>query len=211
MFDFNKIKDFDNHIALSIPGYPVLTDLIRKYADYIIEEGTNVYDVGCSTGALLKSLPVFKGVQYYGIDNSRLLPDSEGDFHFIRADLKDYDSFKNASLVCSVFTLQFLSRITRRVVVDRIKEALNPGGAFVVCEKILSPSPRLQSITNSLYYEYKQQHFSADEILEKERALRSNMRIRSLKDLYGELSGIGTVEVFWKSYNFVGLICTRDT
>lgn len=209
MFDFNKIDDFDRHIALSIPGYKQLIAQIRQYAEYFIEEETNVYDIGCSTGLLLKRLPRFKRVRYIGIDNSSLLPESEDIYQFLQADLRLYERFENASLVCSVFTLQFLPTVVRRQVIDRIAEALVPGGAFIVCEKIFSPSAKLQNIINSLYYEHKQQFFNGDEILKKERDLRSNMRIRSMAELMEEVRFIGTTEVFWKSFNFVGLVVTK--
>ena len=38
-FDFNKIKDFDRHINLSIPDYENLTKQVETYAQYFIEEG----------------------------------------------------------------------------------------------------------------------------------------------------------------------------
>ena len=209
MFDFNKIDDFDRHIALSIPGYDKLTEQICQYAEYFIEQESNVYDIGCSTGKLMRLLPQFENVQYLGIDNSNLLPESVGNYHFLNADLGLYEGFENASLVCSVFTLQFLPSVARRKVIERIAEALNPGGAFIVCEKIFSPSAKLQNIINSLYYEHKQQYFGGDEILRKERDLRSNMRIRSMAELMDEIQFIGVTEVFWKSFNFVGLIVTK--
>lgn len=209
MFDFNEIDDFDRHIALSIPGYDNLTDRICQYAEYFIEQETNVYDIGCSTGKLLKRLPQFKRVRYVGIDNSKLLPESGGCYQFLNADLRLYERFENASLVCSVFTLQFLPSVVRRQVIERIEKALLPGGAFIVCEKVFSPSARLQNIINSLYYQQKRQHFNGDEILEKEQKLRSNMRIRSMSELLEELGFIGTIEVFWKSFNFVGLIVVK--
>jgi SAM-dependent methyltransferase len=74
-FSFGKMApSFRRHIEASIPGYKtgLIPDCVRQ-SERFVQPGTNVYDVGCTTGHLLarvrrvnnKARP---GVRYVGID-----------------------------------------------------------------------------------------------------------------------------------------------
>jgi tRNA (cmo5U34)-methyltransferase len=56
-FSFDTIQDFDQHILQSIPNYDILWNMIHSMSSYFVVEDTTIYDLGCSTGKLLKSLP----------------------------------------------------------------------------------------------------------------------------------------------------------
>ncbi len=80
-FSFDTIKNFDKHVSLSVPNYLLLQDTLVLIADYFLEDDKCVYDLGCSTGTLLKRLP-FKGKKI-GMDNSKnLLPSASDDIEF---------------------------------------------------------------------------------------------------------------------------------
>ena len=51
-FSFDTIQNFDEHILSSIPCYSLIIENIKSFAKYFIQENTNVYDIGCSTGKL---------------------------------------------------------------------------------------------------------------------------------------------------------------
>ena len=55
-FSFDTIENFSEHIELSIPNYSFVSEQIKNISDYFIEDFTNVYDIGCSEGSVLKSL-----------------------------------------------------------------------------------------------------------------------------------------------------------
>jgi tRNA (cmo5U34)-methyltransferase len=207
-FDFNKIDDFDNHINLSIPHYADLNNQILKYAEYFVEPGSRVIDIGCSTGELIKRLADLEEAEYIGIDNSNLLPEYHPRIEFCSEDLREFDRYEDSSLILSVFTLQFLPRDVREEVLDKVRLGLRKYGAFIMCEKTYSEDGRLQDMTNSMYYEYKSQHFTPEEILDKERALRNSFHCYRLEDLMEQARAIGKAEIFWRSYNFVGIIVT---
>lgn len=207
MFDFNTIDNFDEHISQSIPSYPFLIDTVKAITEYFVEDNTNVYDLGCSTGNLLKSFQNHSNVQYVGIDNSSLIPESTDKITFINNDLCDVP-LENASIISSMFTLQFLNRIKRKQIFENIKNGINKGGAVIICEKVYATTPKVQDILTSVYYEYKEKHFDVTSILKKERELRENMRIVSYDELLTECSQIGTCEIFWKFLNFVGILIT---
>lgn len=209
MFDFNKIKDFDKHISLSIPNYDRLTEQIVTYADYFLEWGYNVYDLGCSTGKHLKMLNKRSGIDYIGYDNSKLLPDNTEHCSFIRADLHDVQ-LKDACLIMSIFTLQFLPEKTREKILKEVKESLKTGGAFIVAEKVYCNDGKIQSIMDSAHREYKTQHFTPSEIIKKDIELRDNMRPKEESELMSELYEIGKVQEIWRSYNFVAYMVIKE-
>ena len=70
-FNFNP-KNFDNHIAKSIPLFEEFNWIILKYANYFIKDKSIVYDLGCSSGRLLKELSKEclkqKNIKFYGYD-----------------------------------------------------------------------------------------------------------------------------------------------
>ena len=215
-FSFETIENFNNHIALSIPQYDWALKQVVELSEYFIEDNTKVYDLGCSEGQLFNSYKIRPSVNYIGIDNCDNLLSSAEDLNlgenveFRDIDLTTYQGYGKSSFMTSIFTLQFLPRETRRHLLDRISRALLPGGAFISCEKVYSDNPLLQDATNSLYYDFKRTSFKADDILDKERSLRSLAKLQSLKKSIEDLSVIGDVEMFWRCYNFVGLIAIKN-
>ena len=208
-FDFNKIKDFDKHIDLSIPNYSLVANEVFQFGQYFIDNGTNVYDLGCSTGKLINRLADINKANYFGIDKSTLIPSgSMTEVNFIKDDLINVE-IKNASFITSLFTLQFLSPKDRSLVINKIYAGLNKGGALIVCEKTYSKTAKLQDITNSKYYEFKEANFTVKEILEKERQLRGSFRLKTLDELMAEMAYIGDAEIFWRCFNFVGFIVIK--
>ena len=85
-FSFDTIKNFDEHIAQSIPNHHTLTEAICDLSTYFMTEDTQVIDLGCSTGKLLERLP-HRG-RKVGIDIAdNLLPESHDETLYIRRDL----------------------------------------------------------------------------------------------------------------------------
>ena len=53
----NRISGkFEKHIKQSVPFYSEGHELILKLSDFFISEKSNVYDIGCSTGNLVKKI-----------------------------------------------------------------------------------------------------------------------------------------------------------
>ena len=209
-FDFNKIDDFDKHISLSIPNYEFLKEHIVYLIEALTEENTNILDLGCSTGSLLKSIDKRESCQYFGYDTSNLLPSAnQPNIHFQNKDIVKDSLVDNCSIISSIFTLQFLPSHERKNVIQKIHHSLNEGGYFILCEKTHSVNPLLENITNSIYYRFKKNSFSAEEILEKQQQLASSMKLKTMDEIEKELSIFSHFEVFWKSYGFVGYIIKK--
>lgn len=206
-FSFDTIEDFDQHIAKSIPNYHLLSSAIADLSTFFTKADTKVVDLGCSTGKLLEAIP-FKGDKI-GIDISdNLLPESKDNLLFINKDLRAIKDFSPASFITSVFTLQFLPKEDRLGILEKVYESLIEGGAFVWCEKVEQRVGAFERLFTNAHYDFKRHEFTSQEILDKERDLRSIMTPNlSIENLYlAEDAGFTEYAMFWKFYNFEGWV-----
>lgn len=215
-FSFDTIKNFDSHILASVPNYDVLFNSLLILSDYFIMENKAVYDIGCSTGKLLKALDnKYKDInaEFIGLDRSlNLLPKEQTErCKFIETDLNTPQVFDNASLVFSIFTLQFLSKDSRERLLKAIYDGLCIGGALIITEKVYAPNGQIQDIFTSSYYDYKKQSFTEKEILDKEVDLRKILKPITTMDNITILgrAGFKKIDFFYKYFNFEGLICIK--
>jgi len=211
-FDFNTIENFDDHIDKSIPNYNYLIENIIGLSDYFLEKESIVYDLGCSTGKLLRQLS--KETKKIGIDIAELLPkenDKGNNIEYKNQDLNKNFKISNASIVYSIFTMQFLKRPCRKDYIKNIYDGLNTGAALILCEKIYQKEGLFQEIIAFTHYDYKCRNFSEKEIIAKERDLRYIMKPDTLEENISMLKAAGFTKItqFWQSYNFIGLIAIK--
>lgn len=219
-FDFaTSPEGFDNHISNSIRGYNNLWEDIVKISKYFVENDTNVYDLGCSSGKLIKALHEYNKenaptASYYGIDlEQNFVKDfntKDARVNLVCGDISNY-SYNRTSFATSIFTLQFTPLESRYEIVKRIYESMNPGAGFIVAEKTISEDAKIQDMMTSLYYEYKRNHFSGDEILDKEKKLRYMMKPQTDEYLITMLSETGFTrqQKIWQSYNFTAYLAIK--
>lgn len=217
-FSFDTIENFDSHIELSIPNYKHIWELINSLSSYFIVKNTNVYDLGCSTGLGLKLL-LFRNkvenVKFIGYDNSEnMIKQSHNtkDYHIVQADITDENlTFPNASLILLIFTLQFLPTSKKMALLKRIYDSLLIGGAMILTEKIFSESGKIQDIFTFSYYDFKEQNFSKEDILNKQHDLRYIMKNNTDAEIKKILSKIGFsyIEPFFQSLQFKGWLCIK--
>jgi tRNA (cmo5U34)-methyltransferase len=206
-FNFNNIENFDDHIDKSIPTYCNLIESIRSIVSYFYVENSTIYDLGCSTGKFLESLD-FKRAKKIGIDNSELLPKKYGYFN---TDLNKTLEIKNASIVLSIFTMQFIDPKQRQRFLNDIYNGLDSGGVLILTEKIYQEHGKIQEILAFSHYDYKVKHFTPEEIMQKERDLRLIMKPNRESEIYEKLENAGFeyVSSFWQMYNFKGFIAIK--
>lgn len=214
-FSFSTIQDFDRHILNSVPGYSRLVNYIVNLSDYFVQCGEKIFDIGCSTGMLVKKLSRrHPRCDIYGIDSEEnfigKLENTKNTsfFRFNAADM----NFTKAAMITSVFTLQFIRPVERLNLIKSVHDGLNSGGAFILAEKIYSVESRFQDIATFLYYDFKSHAFAANEILSKERSLRKIMKPKTLNENTGMLMDVGfvSIEMFWRELNFCALLCIKE-
>jgi tRNA (cmo5U34)-methyltransferase len=208
--------DFDSHIGSSIPGYqdgllPACTSLSRRF----VQRGTNVIDVGCSTGRLLASTrdanqATRPDVSYIGIDcvsdfNTHWDKLKVENISFETCDACSYAGFHNISLAYCIFTIQFIRSADKLPLLRRIFEGMVEGGALIIAEKTVAETGRMQDAITFPYYDFKiKEGFSEREILDKERSLRGQMTLWTEGELKRALQQVGfrEIEPIWRSFMF---------
>jgi tRNA (cmo5U34)-methyltransferase len=216
-------EGFDDHIRKSIRGYSDLLEDCVAMSDYFIDNETSVFDIGCSTGRFLfriweRSRGRAPRAKYVGIDIEpnftacwRRLKVDNVDLHV--ADVRSFPMPERCSFVTSIFSLQFIAERDRQKIVDRIFQALVPGGALIVAEKTLSKCSKLHNMLTFVHYDYKRQSFTDAEILEKERSLRAIMKPWLEEQIVQSLLAAGfceaNVQPFWRNHSFAAFIALR--
>ena len=149
-------------------------------------------------------IPFFKT---YDIDEQTNL-----NLSYHRGDVRSYE-FDNCNLVTSIFTLQFIPEKERTSIIKQIYDGLNSGGAFIFAEKTIAEHAKIQEIRTFTYYDYKREHFSSDDILDKEKQLRHMMKLNTRKELMNKCATAGfefnKIESFWQNHSFTAFIAIK--
>jgi tRNA (cmo5U34)-methyltransferase len=215
---------FDDMLDRSVPFYQETQRMISEMATDFAVEGTNIYDLGCSTGNTLLSLhsTVPKRVRFIGVDNSeemlkrcrQKLTESgfDRDHELVCADLNQGVRIENASMVLMVLTLQFVRPLYRETLMKTILHGLNENGCLILIEKVLGEDSVFNRLFIKYYYDLKKRHgYSELEIAQKREALENVLVPYKLMENREMLlrTGFRYCDVFFKWYNFCGIIALK--
>ncbi|HEY5587718.1 MAG TPA: methyltransferase domain-containing protein [Candidatus Paceibacterota bacterium] len=224
-FDSNVVTIFDEHVRKSVPLYDNFHKAIADLSDWFIEENTNVYDIGTSTGECIHNLihkHKNKKVNYIGIDSSIDMVNKAKDrfkeydnVNIINADITINDNqlvINNASFITSILTMQFIPERKRFDVIDKIYKGINRGSAFIMVEKIVGNNARFDEMFIELYHDMKIVNgLTEQEVVAKSRAIRGVMRPNTVEENKSMLkeAGFKDIDVFFKWCNFAGYIAIK--
>jgi len=215
---------FDDMVSRSVPYYGEMQRMIAELAADYAKPGTDVYDLGCATGTTLIGMntAVPKDIRFIGIDDSPEMLDKcqvkliEADFsrpfELRVADLNSTVEIDNASVVVLCLTLQFVRPIYREKLLKSVFDGLESGGVLILVEKVLAEDSVFNREFIKHYYNYKRRnHYSDMEISQKREALENILIPYKLSENIAMLRDIGfdNCEVFFKWYNFSGLIARK--
>lgn len=225
-FDFGKktAAVFDDMLARSVPFYAEMQRMLGEIVTDFAQEGSNLYDLGCSTCTTLLTLdPLLPaGVRFVGVDSSadmlRLAREKlvkakvKREYELLRADLNQGVEVENASVVIMSLTLQFVRPLHRQQIIRSIAQGTNAGGCLLVIEKVLSRDSDLNRYFIKYYYDFKRRNGYTDmEIAQKREALENVLipyRLEENRELFLK-SGFSQCDVFFKWYNFCGMIALK--
>ncbi len=223
-FDQRVVTVFDDMVTRSVPYYLEMQRMIGELASEYAKPGTNVYDLGCSTGTTMKNMDamVDQHIKFIGIDDSgQMLKQCEENltnvgvtrpFELINCDLNKGVDIKNASVVVLCLTLQFIRPLYRVKLLEQIRAGMNEGAVLILVEKILAEESSLNRNFIRYYYDFKKRnHYSEMEIAQKREALENVLIPYKLSEDIDMLltSGFSHCEVFFKWYNFAGMIAFK--
>jgi Trans-aconitate methyltransferase len=181
-FSGNVADTFYEHVSKSIVNYNEGHTLICELSSFFCSENSICYDLGASTGELLKKLSLFHSgkpkIRWIGIDNeiemvkkAREIVKGILNIQLYSGDILDFE-YEKSDFVISYYTIQFTHPKYRQQLIKRIYESLNKGGAFILFEKVVANNSRFQEIILSLYNEFKLKNdFTPEEIIHKSRSL----------------------------------------
>jgi tRNA (cmo5U34)-methyltransferase len=208
---------FDDMVNRSVPFYGEIQRMMAEQAADYAKPGTDVYDLGCATGTTLIGMntAIPEDIRFIGIDDSQEMLEKcqikldEAGFRrpveLQVADLNKAVDISNASVVILCLTLQFVRPISREKLLKSVFDGLNSGGALILVEKVLAED----SVFNR---DFKRRNdYSEMEISQKREALENILIPYKLSENISLLheTGFSHCEVFFKWYNFTGLIAVK--
>ncbi len=214
-------EHFEDHISKSVPYYREGHDMIARLSDFFLREGSQVYEIGCSTAALSRRLVDWNEGRTLKVTGLEIEPemvkratDLARDYPSITVENADAVAFpfEKSDLVVSYYTTQFVRPAVRQQLIDRIYESLNWGGAFIMFEKVRGPDARFQDILTTLYTDFKLANgLSEKEIVHKTRSLKGVLEPFSSqgnRDLLERAGFVDTMTVF-KHLCFEGFLAIK--
>jgi tRNA (cmo5U34)-methyltransferase len=215
---------FDDMVVRSVPLYAEIQRMIGELAGDIVTPGSRVYDLGCSTGTTMLALDpaVTRDATFVGIDSSEDMlqkcREKLGHFGFSRPyelqclDLNRGVHVENASLAMLVLTLQFIRPLNRERLMSDLFRGLKQNGAVILVEKVLGEDSHFNRLFIKYYYDMKRRNgYSDTEIVQKREALENVLVPYKLLENRELLlrSGFRYVDVFFKWYNFCGIVAIK--
>lgn len=217
---------FDDMLDRSVPFYPEIQRMLGELSSDFAVDGSAIYDLGCSTANTLiavgSMLRPELNVRFVGLDSSEdMLRKAEQKllatrfpwpYTLTHHDMNDGLQIENASVALMVLTLQFVRPLNREAVVSSVHRGLNHNGCFLLVEKVLGEHSTFNRLFIDHYYEMKRRKGYSDlEIAQKREALENVLipyRLEENKRLLRHV-GFQHVDVFFKWYNFCGIIAIK--
>ncbi|MDU8501945.1 carboxy-S-adenosyl-L-methionine synthase CmoA [Pseudomonas syringae] len=226
-FAFNEdvVRVFPDMIKRSVPGYPTIVENLGVLAAQFAQPETVLYDLGSSLGAVTQALRRHvrsEGCEVIAIDNSSAMVERCREYlnaqnsmfqellpvQVIEGDILALE-FKPASVVALNFTLQFIAPDQRLTLLGRIRDALVPGGALILSEKLRFDDEQEHALLTDLHIAFKRANGYSDlEIAQKRSAIENVMKPDSLEEHRQRLlaAGFSKVVPWFQCLNFTSLI-----
>lgn len=223
-FDAIVADVFENMINRSVPGYPLMLDMIGVLAERFAQPNTNCYDLGCSLGAATLKMRhhIPESCHLVGVDTSEAMVErcrnniardrSQPSVEIVQQSVQN-TNINNASMVVLNFTLQFIPDEERQTILKRIADGLVPGGILILAEKVrLSDSVENEQMID-LHHEFKRaQGYSDLEIAQKRASLENVLVPNTVEEHIERLidAGFETARLYVRCFNFVSILATKQ-
>ena len=225
-FSFNQevTEVFPDMLERSIPGYRTTINSIRFLASKYSKKGTNCYDLGCSLGA--SSIALGEGAAHndcriMAVDKSssmtkkfsEIIKQKKLDLNIqiFNEDVLD-TKIKNASIVIMNFTLQFIRKQDRQLVLDKIYNGLNDGGLLILSEKIILDDKKINNLLIDLHENFKFENlYTREEIENKKESIKNVLIEDDIKTHQSRLSksGFTKIGIWLQHFNFASFLAIK--
>ena len=223
-FDARVTEVFADMIRRSVPGYGLSLQMLSVIAAEYAQQGSKIYDLGCSLGA--STLAVRHGIQVAGcrivaVDASQAMvascqkhvdeDDGATPVELLCADIQDM-VIEDASIVILNFTLQFIPVAERTRLLRKIADGLRPDGVLVLSEKVCFDDVTSQQQHIALHEGFKRmQGYSDIEISRKRQALEQVLIPETLVTHHERLkdAGFAHSHTWFQCFNFTSILARR--
>ncbi len=221
-FTFNEAvaRVFPDMIKRSVPGYPTIVENIGVLAAQFAQPHSVLYDLGSSLGAVTQALRrhvTCSDCKVIAVDNSSAMVERCSEYlhaqdsmfqellpvEVVEADILGLQ-LQPTSLVALNFTLQFVQPEQRLQLLTGIRQALLPGGALILSEKLRFDDEQEHELLTDLHVN----GYSELEIAQKRNAIENVMKPDSLEQHRERLlaAGFSKVVPWFQCLNFASLI-----
>ena len=223
-FDERVVACFPDMIRRSVPGYGQILGMLGVIAERHLRHGAHVYDLGCSLGAvglaLAGQLPKdafsLTGVDLSPamVERARQTLEHECPDHaieVIEGDIRQLD-YRPSGMIVLNFTLQFLAPEDRDGVLEKLYQALEPGGVLILSEKIKAGDEQDNAWLVERYHDFKRANGYSDlEISQKRNALENVLVPDTLEQHHQRLARVGFARsLTWFQYlNFASMVAFK--
>ena len=225
-FDERVVEVFPDMINRSVPGYATMVHGIGRLTARFAQPNTLLYDLGCSLGA--STLAMKQNIKapncvIVGLDNSKAMVErcrnhvnafrGETPVEIHLADITTAE-YQPCSMIVLNFTLQFVEPEKRRALLERLFNALVPGGALVLSEKVKHDDAMSDALLVDLHHEFKRDNgYSELEVSQKRAAIENVMRLNTLDEHIERLRGVGFnhVQNWYRCFNFTSTVAIKAT
>ena len=225
-FDERVVRVFPDMINRSVPGYALIVPLMALLARRYAQDGSHLYDLGCSLGAV--ALAMGGAVR---AENARIIAVDKSPAMI--AELKRLlaagalagrtpieprcedvlaTDIEQASVVAMNFTLQFVEPAQRSVLMRKIHDGLLAGGALLLSEKVRFETSGEEALQTAWHHDFKRaQGYSDLEIARKRDALENVLQTESLARHRQRLleAGFSRVYQWFQGFSFASLIALK--
>lgn len=224
VFDDKVASVFPDMLRRSIPGYPVIIDMIETLTERFAQADSKLYDLGCSLGAssfsMLRGLKN-KNCEIIAVDNSSAMierckqiktaEDSAGKINFFCDDILDFP-ITNASVVVMNFTLQFIDPAKRCTLLKKIYDGMRPNGIMILSEKVKFDDEQVNELLIDVYHSFKKSNGYSDLEISQKRTALENVLIpettRQHRDRFIR-AGFKSADVWFQCFNFMSMLALK--
>jgi tRNA (cmo5U34)-methyltransferase len=227
-FDDEVTEVFEDMLRRSIPQYEVMRRAVFDLACCFAERKAEswVVDLGCSRGDTLAPLVEKYGdrLRYFGCDVSEPMLEAcrlrfdpwirRGLVQIDNLDLRyEYPAIA-AQVTTAILCVQFIPLEYRQRVVSDVYRWTNPGGAFIVVEKVLGNSALVNDLMVGEHEAMKSSNGYTREQIDRKRLSLEGVMVPVTSKWNEELlhqAGFRDVDCFWRWMNFAGWIAVKGS
>tara|TARA_B100000900_G_scaffold299201_1_gene257783 strand:- start:3372 stop:4100 length:729 start_codon:yes stop_codon:yes gene_type:complete len=216
-FSFNDavVDVFPDMIQRSVPGYGTVVRMSGILGEQYAQEGTHIYDLGCSLGESIRSVETAlhgRDCHLVGVDNSpAMISRAQKIDSGIKWHLADVTTLplERSSVVILNFTLQFIPIEQRLPLLAKIRESMVPGGLLILSEKLTLPDPDMDSLMIDLHHDFKRSQGYTDLEIAQKRDAIENVLIPETAEIHTQrlkAASFSRSSVWFQCLNFASFI-----